>query len=178
MLSAVNGDSYTSGATFTMGGADLTLYASWRLGIEKTAGTGIRFSGGEYLLLSFLAVKAGDRPALEYNLSGFSCPVNSATLDIHISNLDPGGAVGIMEFYIYAGDGVIDTSEFAAGSYYTQIESTGDSYEHVDFTATVNTAIQNGWTYLGVRISTATADRYWIGGSIVGLPEPILTVVQ
>jgi uncharacterized repeat protein (TIGR02543 family) len=175
-----SGDSYTPGVTFAMGGADLALYANWRLGIEKTAGTGIRFIGGEYLLLSFLAVKAGteDRSALEYDLRGFSYPVDSATLDIYISNLDPGGAVGVMEFYIYAGDGVIETSEFAAGSYYTQIQSTGDSFERVDFTSAVNTAIQNGWTYLGVRISTATADRYWIGGSVVGLPEPILTVVQ
>ena len=149
--------------------------------IEKTAGTGIRDNGVDpVMLLTFLAVKAGteDRSALEYNLTGLSYPVSSATLDIYISNLDPGVPDGVMDFYTYAGDGVIVTSEFSAGSLYTQVTSTGDSFSHVDFTAAVNAALQNGWTYLGVRISTATADRYWIGGSIVGLPEPILTVVQ
>jgi uncharacterized repeat protein (TIGR02543 family) len=175
------GTNYTAGQTFAMGNNNLTLYANWLLGIEKTAGTGIRFDGtNPAILLSFLAVKSAteDRSALEYNLTGLSYPVSSATLDIYISNLDPGLPDGVMEFYTYAGDGVIDTSEFSAGSLYTQVTSTGDSFTHVDFTAAVNMALQNGWTYLGVRISTATADRYWIGGSIVGLPEPILTVVQ
>ena len=173
------GTDYTAGQMYTMGGNDLILYAHWLPGIEKTAGTGIRFNGTDLLLLTFLAVKAGteDRSALEYDLTGLSYPVSSATLDIYISNLDPGPPDGVMEFYTYTGDGVIETSDFSAGSLYAQVISTGDSFTHVDFTAAVNAALQNGWTYLGVRISTATTDRYWIGGSIVGLPEPILTVV-
>jgi uncharacterized repeat protein (TIGR02543 family) len=176
------GTNYTAGEQFTMGNGNLTLYAHWLPGIEKTAGTGIRLIGGNLLLLTFLAVKAGteDQSALEYDLTGFSYPVSSATLDIYIDNLDPGPPDGVMDFYTYEGDGVIDTSEFYAGSLYAQVTSTDDSFTHVDFKAAVNAALQNGWTYLGVRISTVTADRYWIDGAITGsgFPEPILTVVQ
>jgi hypothetical protein len=108
--------------------------------------------------------------------------VTNATLDIYIRNDDSGGAVGVLDFYVYPGDGVVETTDFDSGypnPPYTQIQSTDYiQVEHIDFTAAVNQALQSGWSHLGVRISTTTADRYWLGGSAVGLPEAILRVSQ
>ena len=142
---------------------------------------GIRIIGAKGpLLLTFLAVKKtstplDDRTVCEFPLALLAGPPDSAALVLGISDLDPGGAPGVIDVYVYEGDGVVAATEFFAGTLTTSFECNSTGVFIVDVTPAVAGAVIGGWDYVGFRLSTVTADRYFLG-SIVGQPEPVLRV--
>lgn len=82
-----------------------------------------------------------------------------------------------LDVYTYEGDGIIEASEFYARTFYSSVNNNADTFEQIDITQAVNDALNNGQDFIGIRLSTTDADRFWIGGSIVGDPEPVLTIV-
>ncbi len=144
---------------------------------------GIRIIGSKGpLLLTFLAVKKtstplDDRTVCEFPLASVPAPPDSAALVLGISDLDPGGPPGVIDIYVYEADGVVAASEFFAGSFSTSFECNANGVFVVDVTPAVSAAVTAGWAYVGFRLSTVTADRYFLG-SIVGQPEPLLRVLD
>ncbi len=142
---------------------------------------GIRIIGAKGpLLLTFLAVKKtttplDDRTVCEFPLASVTSPPASAELVLGISDLDPGGPAGVIDVYVYEGDGVVAAPEFFAGTLTTSFECNSTGVFLVDVTPAVAAAVTGGWDYVGFRLSTVTADRYFLG-SIVSQPEPLLRV--
>lgn len=135
---------------------------------------GIRDLGSGPFLLGFLAIKAGteDRTVMEFQTPTMNFPPPWAYLELGISNIDPGPPDGVIDVFIYTGDGVVHPSEFYAGGYYSSfIYNDGPGLAQVDVTG----ALQLTGRYLGVRLSTITPDRFWLG-AIISQPDPVLVV--
>ena len=77
--------------------------------------------------------------------------------------------------YWYVGDGVVTADEFYAGTLTTNFLCDGNGVFAVDVSDAVNQALALHAAFVGFRLSTVTADRYFLG-SIVGQPEPVLRV--
>jgi hypothetical protein len=141
---------------------------------------GIRIIGTQGpLLLTFLAVKftstpLDDRTVAEFPLAGVASAAG-VQLVLGIEDLDPGAPPGTIDVYWYVGDGVVTASEFFAGTYSTSFQSDGNGVFSVDVSDAVGLALAQHAAYVGFRLSTVTADRYFLG-SIAGQPEPILRV--
>jgi hypothetical protein len=147
--------------------------------LTLAAGTGIRDFGSGPFLLDFMAVKKAteDRTALEYDLSGLSGPVPSATLDIWLDDIDEDDGQGILDVFPYIGNGSIEPADFFAGAFFNGFNLDAVSgLVHLDVTAAVNDALLGGTQILGFRLSTDQDSRFNIG-SLIGLPDPTLTVV-
>jgi hypothetical protein len=141
---------------------------------------GIRIISGQGpLLLTFLAVKftstpLDDRTVAEFPLA--SVPAGGQySLVLGLSDLDPGAPAGTIDVYWYVGDGVVTAEEFFAGALTTSFQFDGNGVVVVDVTDAVEQALALHAGFVGFRLSTVTADRYFLG-SIVGLPEPALRI--
>jgi hypothetical protein len=141
---------------------------------------GIRIIQGQGpLLLTFLAVKKtstplDDRTVAEFPLASVSGQ-HSFALALGIEDLDPGAPAGTIDVYWYVGDGVVTAQEFFAGALTTSFDCDGNGVFTVDVTDAVNQALAQQAAFVGFRLSTITADRYFLG-SIAGQPEPVLRV--
>lgn len=146
-----------------------------------TAATGIRDDGGGPFLLSFMAVKrfTEDRTALEFDLTGLTGPISSATLDIGIEDFDPDDGEGVLDLSTYVGNGTIEPADFFAGVFFNGFDlDQVDGLVHLDVTGAVNSAILGGSQFLGFRLSTVENTRFIIGSTWgTGLSDPTLTVV-
>jgi|GEM_PF-2440399 len=150
--------------------------------LEPADARGIRIIGGQGpMLLGFMAIKKTatpleDRTVIEFDISGLSPDFESATLDLGLSNLDPGPPQTMIGIFDYEGDGVVTAEEFYAGVFFRDFEfDNPPRVINVDVTESVRDAMRSGWHYLGFRLSTEGPDRFWVG-SIVGLPDPMMTV--
>jgi hypothetical protein len=137
--------------------ADLLLPADAR-GIRQ-------LPGQSPFLLNFLAVNASleDRTVIQFNVSGLSGVVAPTTLDLDLLNLDPGGPAGVIDVFTFFGTGTVTPAQFNAGTLFTSFSNHASGVEHVDVTAAVQAAVDAGQPFLGFRLSTATADRYFLG---------------
>ena len=147
--------------------------------INSTDARGIRDDGGGPFLLAFLAVKAGteDRTVLEFDISGLSGTLPPITLDLDLVNIDPGPPDGVMDVFVFTGDGVVTPDEFFAGgpTPFTSFVAATDALYPVDVTAAAQAAVDVGDSFIGFRLSTTDTDRFWLG-SVLALAEPIITV--
>ncbi|WP_199693506.1 hypothetical protein [Sorangium cellulosum] len=124
---------------------------------------GIRkFAGGEPFLLGFLAIKSGteDRTVAEFSLGELPPTSTSVQLSIDLQNIDEGGTEGSIDVYWYSADGVVNPDDFNAGEHYSRLPASASFQTvSVDVSSLVAT-LRMGFSSLGVRLSTATADRY------------------
>jgi hypothetical protein len=165
-----------------MAGAALAAAAGAALGqdIPAADARGIRIIGTQGpLLLTFLAIKRTSTPLDDRTVAEFplaSVPAGaSCSLVLGLSDLDPGPPPGTIDVYWYVGDGVVTEQEFFAGSLTTSFQYDGVGVVSVDVSAAVAQAIAQNANFVGFRLSTVTADRYFLG-SIVGQPEPVLRI--
>lgn len=152
-----------------------------RIELPAIAGA-IRQYGLDLLPLSFLAVKysplsSEDRTLLEFDLQGIpsSAVIWSAELGLPLRNIDPGGAIGFLDVYIYAGDGAITPLDFSAGNLFFSLPANVSGTYLVPVTQVVEDALDFGQPFAGARLSTATDDRYDLG-ELAGLPDPFLRI--
>jgi len=149
--------------------------------ITPTDMTGLRsFDGGEIIfLLDFDAVKLGteDRTVAHFDISGLTGFLPNATLNIPIDNFDPGIPDGVFEIYSFAGDGVVSTDEWDAGTPFHAFTTVpgGNQTLSVDISVLLKTAVDNGDQYLSFSFRGGNTDRYWLS-DIAGLPEPSITI--
>lgn len=134
--------------------------------------------GGEPFLLGFLAVKEGtsDRTVIELELQPIQGKLVSAALNLGIANFDQDNAdEGVIDVDTFIGDGTVTADEFSAGTYFTSFTyNGGPGVTSVDLTGAVAERLAAGDRYLGVRLTAATSDRFFLG-SLIGEPEPSLT---
>jgi hypothetical protein len=136
---------------------------------------GIRDLGSGPFLLDFLAIKAGteDRVVLEYDIDKLGRRVDRIVLKVPVYNLDKDGEAGIIDVFTFVGDGEVTAGEFYAGEPLGQVAAGENRFVRVDVTPAVNAALTEGRRFIGFRLSTETADRYFLGG-IVDLLDPTL----
>jgi len=136
---------------------------------------GIRDFGDGAFLLDFLAIKAGteDRVVLEFEAGAPAQRLSRVVLTIPVNNLDEGGETGAFDIYAFTGDGKVNAEDFDAGERIAQVEAPADGNVRVDVTEAFLAAMEAGEKFIGLRLSTATSDRYFLG-SIANLPNPTL----
>lgn len=160
-------------ATVGRAGADVIL-------LSPVDARGIRqFPGTPPFLLNFLSINGSveDRTVIQFDLTalGGSLP-GPAALDLPLRNLDPGGPVGVIDLYTFAGTRTVTPAQFNAGTLFSSFSNNASGVEHVDVTAAVQQAVDAGQQFVGFRLSTATADRYLLGPPFTPA-GPTLTVV-
>lgn len=151
--------------------------------IDATDITGLRsFNGGaDVFLLAFLQVKSGteDRVVGHYDIGGLSGTVPTTTFDIPIANIDAGPPDGIFEVYNFAGDGMVSTDEWDAGTLFhtfTGIQG-GIQTLSVDVTSLLQAAVDAGNPFLSFSLRAGIGtDRYNMGVivGVDGLRDPAL----
>lgn len=163
-----------------VGPAFLIATAAHADDIAAADARGIRIIGSQGpLLLDFLAVKRTTTPLDDRTVAEF--PLSSVTgthafaLVLGMEDLDPGSPPGTIDVYWYVGDGVVTADEFFAGVLTTSFQTDGNGIFSVDVTSAVNQALAANASFVGFRLSTVTADRYFLG-AIAGQPEPVLRV--
>jgi hypothetical protein len=137
---------------------------------------GLRDVGGGPFLLDFSAVKPQlpsgliDRTVAHFDISGVTT-VSNATLNLGISHLDPDPPDGSLDVYVFSGDGLVSTDEWAAGTLaHTFSGISGQlSTLTVDITALFVAAVGNGDAYLSFNLGTVDSDRYWLSHTIGGV---------
>ncbi|MBD1833305.1 MULTISPECIES: hypothetical protein [Cyanophyceae] len=135
---------------------------------------GLRFFPFEEpLLLDFLAVNkvvdSEDRSVFEYNISQLALnEFSSVKLRLEAGNIDEEGSLGFLDVFTFTGDGIVSPNDFFAGSFFTTFEASSSlNIVSIDITDLVISTLATGNPFLGVRLSTATSDRYTIcGGSL------------
>jgi len=144
--------------------------------------TGLRsFDGGaNVLLLTFDAVKlvTEDRTIVHFDISGLSGTFSNTVLDIPINNIDPGLPGGIFEVYAFAGDGTVSIEEWSFGTLFQTFTGIagGEQTLSTNITSLLQTAVDNGDTYLSLNFRGGNNDRYWLS-DIFSLPEPSINTV-
>jgi hypothetical protein len=106
------------------------------------------------------------------------------TLDLSFGNLDyPEPPDGIIDVFVYVGDGIITTDDFYAGGSTPFTSFVGENdpeygygYISIDVTSAVQDILTASEQFIGFRLSTETDDRFDLGSSI-GVPDPVMTVV-
>ena len=154
--------------------------------IDPTDAKGIRFTEGQYFVVDYLSIRANyvdiDRSLLEFDVSGLSETIPLITLDLSFGNEDyPDPPDGIIDIFVYAGDGIVTAADFYAGGpapFASFVGENGPEYGYVsiDVTSAVQAILTLGEQYLGFRLSTETEDMFFIGRRI-GVPDPVLTGV-
>src|SRR5450432_2298179 len=114
--------------------------------ISVTDARGIRDFGntGNPILLTFLAVKDGteDRTVLEYDVSSLSGIVPTTILNLPLSDIDPGGADGVLDVYTFFGNGTVAASDFNSGTFFGSVhQNINVDTQHLDVTAAVQPAV-------------------------------------
>jgi hypothetical protein len=132
-----------------------------------------------------------DVTVTEFDLAGIIRKDFPITLDIWYDNIDEGLPDGIIDIYVYSGDGVVTVDDFDAGTLFTSFTAINNSthiidfggpyeyscgYASIDVTSIVLAMLDYDDTYLGIRLSTETSDRYNIG-DMCALPNPVLTII-
>ena len=145
----------------------------------KTIRNGEGFVVGGALFVSYFG--SIDRMVMEYDLSGLPRQIVSGKWKSWLNNFNLGDAeVDILDFYAFAGDGVVSIDEFEAGTWFESLEYSEDVppfYIQVDVTQQVQDLISAGETYLGVRVSTETSSVWIFGSSAASdLPDPFLVI--
>ncbi|MBA2492642.1 MAG: hypothetical protein H0V34_13405 [Gammaproteobacteria bacterium] len=138
-------------------------------------GKGIRDLGGGPFLLDFLAIKADteDRVVLEFETGAPARRLSRVVLKIPVKNLDEGGETGVIDIYAFIGDGKVNAEDFDAGKRVAQVEAPASSAVRVDVTDAFLAAMDRNEKFIGLRLSTETDDRYFLG-AIADLPDPTL----
>jgi hypothetical protein len=134
--------------------------------ITPTDARGIReLPGRQPFLLDFLSINRSieDRTVIEFDIRGLSGVLPLTTLDLDLRNEDPGGPVGVIDVFTFAGTGTVTPGLFSAGTLFTSFPNNQSGLEHVDVTAAVQAAVNAGEPFLGFRLSTATDDRFLLG---------------
>ncbi len=136
---------------------------------------GIRDLADGPFLLDFLAIKGGteDRVVLEFETGAPAQRLSRVVLKIHVNNLDEGGETGVIDIYAFTGDGKANAEDFDAGQRIAQVEAPANGAVRVDVTEVFLAAMEAGEKFIGLRLSTATGDRYFFG-PIANLPDPTL----
>jgi hypothetical protein len=80
---------------------------------------------------------------------------------------------GIIDVFAFKGDGEIKPSDFYAGKRIGRAKAPGSNSVRVDVTKAVQAALDADQQFIGFRLSTKTADRYFLG-DIAGLQNPTL----
>ncbi len=144
--------------------------------------TGLRSfnHGASVSLLGFDAVKSGteDRTIGHYDMNGLLDTFLSATLDIPIFNLDPGGTPGTFEVYSFNGDGVVSRDEWSFGTLIHTFKGIDDPQLilSLDVTSNVLNAITGEFNFLSFNFRAGTgSDRYWLSDNC-GLFAPTLNI--
>jgi hypothetical protein len=138
---------------------------------------GIRDIGDGPFLLDFLAIKAGteDRVVLEFDLRKRGHQFKRMLLKIPVDNIDEGGDAGVIDVYTFVGDGVVGVTDFDAGTRIARVTAGKDRNLRVNVTSAVKAAMEAGDRFIGFRLSTKGADRYFLGW-IADLRDPVLRV--
>ena len=163
-----------------------SLAPSAEIEIPFTMGKTIRNGSGFVTgcALTVGTVGADDRMVLEYDLTNLPTSPTSIIWATHIVNSPLGEAeIDILDFYSYAGDGKVTLDEFDAGEWFVSVEYSENPpipptpFLFVDVSNDVNSLIDEGKAFLGIRVSTVT-DSVWILGSSAATnwPDPFLVV--
>ena len=124
------------------------------------------------------------RSVIEFSLEHL-CTLNSAsdvasaTLQLVVGNSDPDDEViGFIDFYAYEGDGEVTADDWDEGAWFGELSEDGWSVPvSLDATEVVKEAIANGWSTLGLRMSTQQTDRYFVGKAMgISVPNPFFVV--
>jgi hypothetical protein len=128
-------------------------------------------------LLDFLAVNRSieDRAVIEFDIRGLAGSVPLTTLNLDLLNLDPGGPVGRIDLFTFAGTGMVTPDLFSVGAFFTSFDNNQSAFELVDVTAAVQAAVNAGEPFLGFRLSTTTSDRFFLGPPFTQI-QPTLAV--
>jgi hypothetical protein len=152
-----------------------------------TDAKGIRqLPGQNPFLLNFLSINQSieDRTVIEFDVRGLPGTLPTTTLDLDLLNEDPGGPVGFIDVFTFAGTGTVTPGLFSAGTFFTSFSNNQSGLERVDVTAAVQAAVTAGEPFLGFRLSTLTSDRFFIGPpfrptgpTLTVVPEPSTVVL-
>jgi len=109
------------------------------------------------LLLSINGFAVEQRGVLEFSIAQLSRLVGHAELNLVVT-----GAGGHMPFdvqvYMYAGDGAVTLSDFAAGSFATSFSYAGQTQVTLDVTNALNSLIASHATYAGFNFRAQLPD--------------------
>lgn len=140
---------------------------------------GIRDLGYGPFFVDFLAIKAGteDRVVLEFDIHKRPRRFERMVLKVPYANFDERGDAGVIEVYAFQGDGLVKPHDFYAGELVGRKIADEDGAVRIDVTEAVKASMDAGEQFIGLRLSTATSDRYLLG-SIVGLRDPVLRIAE
>ena len=165
MTSRFRASSLASAFALVLGGCD-------SLPVAPADITGLRsFDGGAtVLVLTFPAVKVipssgmEDRTVAHFDVSFFPREVPPLTLEIPVSNMDPGDPAGDFEVYVFAGDGVVSVDEWDEGPLVHTFEDLEGGLQVLSFDVTdlVQTAVDRGLPFVSFSFR-ALEDRFGLG---------------
>ena len=98
-----------------------------------------------------------------------------ATLNLGMTNIDPGDPAGTLDVFAFAGDGSVSEDEWDAGSVihsFSGIEG-GRSTQTVEISDLLASAVANGDAYLSFNLRTVDTDRYSLNDTIDGVTRSI-----
>jgi hypothetical protein len=120
-------------------------------------GSGDEIFLNDPLLLSINGFAVEQRAVLEFGIAQLSQPVGHADLNLIVT-----GAGGHMPFdvqvYMYAGDGAVTLSDFAAGLLATSFSYAGQTQVTLDVTNALNSLIASHATYAGFNFRAQLPD--------------------
>ena len=151
--------------------------------IDPTVWQGFRKLGQFTLVfLDGFQIKEGgsfeDRVVLEFDMTLFPRPFETAKVVLWFDNFNEGGPVGVVDLFDYEGNGIADETDFDAGTVpYTCFEHNEDPpwKVFVDLAGAFEQAIDDDVPFLGFRLSTETEDTFVLASS-AGMRAPILQV--
>lgn len=140
---------------------------------------GIRETSINPILLNFSAIKETsgfeliDRTVAHFDISSLMGDVSGSTLNIGILNLDPNAPTGILDVYVFAGDGTVSRDELTMGSLFHSFSGLSGVFQTltVDISALLSEANLNGDSFLSFNLRATDSDRYFLQSTIVGVTQ-------
>ena len=131
-------------------------------GFARDSDGGVKDGVGDAVNTSVVLVRnqssTEERGIMEYDVSGLSGPVASATLDIEATSVF-GTLPRTIEVRGFVGDGSLTASDFGLGALLTTFSLTGDGLYSADVTAFVNQRITDTDQWAGIQFVDITEEQ-------------------
>lgn len=96
------------------------------------------------------------RAILEFELTGISAPVSTATLELNPIRTTNTPVSTTLQLFGFSGNGVVDVSDFSAGILVASLPFFNETFKNVDITAFFNSLISSNASHAGFAIRVAT----------------------
>jgi hypothetical protein len=140
---------------------------------------GIREDSYIPILLNFSAIKETsrfelkDRTVAHFDITPLTGDFSDSTLNIGILNLDPEPPPGILDVYVFSGDGTVSTDELNIGSLFHSFSGLSGVVQTltVDISELLTTANLNGDSFISFNLRALNTDRYSLQSTIDGATQ-------